>query len=63
MRVPPEVTTSALTDPLQWIVLIGYGLATAALAGLAIGFGLVVAICARRLPLKCDRLTEARRKM
>jgi len=44
MRVPPEVTTSALTDPLQWIVLIGYGLATAVLAGLAIGFGLVVAI-------------------
>jgi len=44
MRVPPEVTTSALADPLQWVVLIGYGLATLVLAGLAIGVGLLVAI-------------------
>src|SRR5262249_31082627 len=44
MRLPPEGTTSALTDPLQWIVLIGYGLAIVVLAGLAIGVGLVVAI-------------------
>ena len=43
MRVPPEVTTSALTDPLQWVVLIAYGLATVVLAGLAIGVGLLVA--------------------
>ncbi len=44
MRLPPEVTTSALTDPLQWVVLIGFGLAWVVLIGLAIWLGLLVAI-------------------
>ncbi len=43
MRVPPEVTTSALTDPAQWLVLIGFGLAWVVLSGLAISVGLLVA--------------------
>lgn len=44
MRLPPEVTTSALADPVQWVVLIGVGLAWAVLTGLAISVGLLVAI-------------------
>lgn len=44
MRLPPEVTTSALTDPLQWAVLIGFGLAWVVLIGLAICVGLLAAI-------------------
>jgi len=43
MRVPPEATTSALTDPYQWLVLIGFGLAWAVLAGLAVSVGLLIA--------------------
>lgn len=43
MRVPPEVTTSALTDPHQWLVLIAFGLAWLVLSGLAISVGLLLA--------------------
>lgn len=43
MRVPPEVTTSALTDPHQWLVLIAFGLAWLVLTGLAISVGLLLA--------------------
>ena len=44
MRLPPEVTTSALADPLQWVVLIGVGLAWAVLTGLAISVCLLVSV-------------------
>lgn len=43
MRLPPEATTSAMTDPLQWLILIGFALAWAILAGLAVSVGLLVA--------------------
>jgi hypothetical protein len=43
MRVPPEVTTSALTDPHQWLMLIGFGLAWLVLTGLVVSVGLLLA--------------------
>ena len=51
MRGPPEVTTSALTDPHQGLVLIAFGLAWLVLTGLAISVGLAAGRMARRLPL------------
>jgi len=44
MRIPPEATTSAMSDPVQWLVLIGFGLAWVVLAGLAVSIGLLVAV-------------------
>lgn len=49
MRVPPEVTTSVLTDPRQWLVLTGFGLAWVVLTGLALSVGLLVATWRRAL--------------
>ncbi len=44
MRIPPEATTSAMSDPVEWFVLIGFGLAWVMLAGLAVSIGLLVAV-------------------
>jgi len=44
MRIPFEATTSAMSDPVQWLVLIGFGLAWVVLASLAVSIGLLVAV-------------------
>lgn len=44
MRIPPEATTSVLTDPHQWLVLTAFGLVCLVLTGLAISVGLLLAV-------------------